>query len=94
MNKAPGGTSKRDGGKKPSSALNRGVASANQRSNQASPQEFVRGVVLELRRVTWPTRDEWVSATVLTVLLVVGIGLFTWICDQLFGLLFNWIHPV
>ena len=94
MNKASGGTQKRDGGKKPSSALNRSVTTANQRGNQTSPQEFVRGVVLELRRVTWPTRDEWVSATVLTVLLVVGIGLFTWICDQLFGLLFNLIHPV
>ncbi|HEY8314789.1 MAG TPA: preprotein translocase subunit SecE, partial [Candidatus Baltobacteraceae bacterium] len=67
MNKAPGGTQKRDGGKKPNAPA-RSVVSTNQRSNQ-SPQEFVRGVVLELRRVTWPTRDEWVSATVLTVLL-------------------------
>ncbi len=92
MNKASGGTKNRDGGKKPS-ALNRSAATANQRTNRVGPQEFVRGIVLELRRVTWPTRDEWVSATVLTVLLVVGIGLFTWLCDQLFTLLFSTIHP-
>ena len=58
-----------------------------------SPREFVRGVWLELRRVTWPTRDEWVSATVLTIVLVVVIGLFTFACDQLFGYIFGQIHP-
>jgi preprotein translocase SecE subunit len=56
--------------------------------------DFARGVITELRRVTWPTRDEWVSATVLTIALVVGIGLFTWALDQLFAWLFSMIHPV
>ena len=55
--------------------------------------DFVRGVIAEMRRVTWPTRDEWISATVLTIALVVVIGLFTFILDQLFGWLFNVIHP-
>jgi preprotein translocase subunit SecE len=58
-----------------------------------SAQEFVRGVWLELRRVTWPTREEWVSATVLTVVLVVAIGLFTFGADQLFGWIFSVVHP-
>lgn len=57
-------------------------------------QDFVRGVIAELRRVTWPTREEWVSATILTILLVVGIGLFTFVVDQLFGWVFSLIHPV
>ncbi len=56
--------------------------------------DFIRGVIAELRRVTWPTRDEWISATVLTIVLVVVIGLFTFILDQVFGWLFNVIHPV
>ncbi|HKU82130.1 MAG TPA: preprotein translocase subunit SecE [Candidatus Tumulicola sp.] len=56
-------------------------------------QDFVRGVIAELRRVTWPTRDEWISATLLTIALVVGIGLFTFALDQLFALLFSAIHP-
>ena len=55
--------------------------------------DFVRGVMAELRRVTWPTREEWISATVLTIVLVVVIGLFTFTLDQLFGWLFNVIHP-
>ena len=49
--------------------------------------------MMELRRVTWPTREEWVTATVLTIGLVVGIGLFTWALDQAFGFIMNWIHP-
>lgn len=57
-------------------------------------QDFVRGVIAELRRVTWPTREEWVSATILTIVLVVGIGLFTFVLDQFFGWLFTLIHPV
>jgi preprotein translocase subunit SecE len=51
-------------------------------AGQAASNEFVRGVLTELRRVTWPTRDEWVTATVLTIALVVGIGLFTWLLDN------------
>ena len=57
-------------------------------------QDFLRGVIAELRRVTWPTREEWISATILTIGLVVGIGLFTFVLDQLFGWLFSLIHPV
>ncbi len=55
--------------------------------------DFIRGVIAELRRVTWPTRDEWMSATILTVVLVVVIGLFTFCLDQIFGWLFTVIHP-
>ena len=70
-------------------SIGRGTATA---AGQNAGGDFVRGVITELRRVTWPTRDEWVSATVLTIGLVVGIGLFTWLLDQAFGALFQWIH--
>ena len=62
-------------------------------AGQINAQEFVRSVWLELRRVTWPTREEWISATVLTVVLVVAIGLFTYGADQLFGWVFSYVHP-
>ncbi|HEY1653810.1 MAG TPA: preprotein translocase subunit SecE [Candidatus Tumulicola sp.] len=57
-------------------------------------QDFVRGVIAELRRVTWPTREEWISATVLTIFLVLFIGLFTFVLDWIFGKLFTLIHPL
>ena len=61
-------------------------------AGQAASGEFVHGVMTELRRVTWPTRDEWVTATVLTIALVVGIGLFTWLLDNGVGRLIDVIH--
>ncbi len=62
-------------------------------ASSAVGQDFVRGVIAEMRRVTWPTQEEWVSATVLTLGLVVGIGLFTYLLDQGFGWFFSLLHP-
>ncbi|MDE2572497.1 MAG: preprotein translocase subunit SecE [bacterium] len=52
-------------------------------------KDFVRQLVAELKRVTWPTRDEWVSATVLVVALVVLVGFFTWLVDLGFEKIFT-----
>jgi preprotein translocase subunit SecE len=68
-----------------------GTTTAN-RQGVGNVQEFLRSVIAEMRRVTWPTREEWVSATVLAIVLVVGIGLFTYIVDFLFGKLFLLVH--
>ena len=56
---------------------------------QQNAERFFRDLVSEMRRVTWPTRPEWVSATVLTIGLVVVIGLYTYLADELFGFLFG-----
>ncbi len=52
-------------------------------------QEFVQGVISEMRRVTWPSREEWIAATLLTLALVIGVGLFTYVADWLFGWIFG-----
>ena len=68
-------------------------ATAAARAAQAQTGgDFVRGVITELRRVTWPTRNEWISATVLTLGLVIGLGFLTWLLDLGFTQLFNWLH--
>jgi len=59
------------------------------RPGQTRPQAFVRGVISEMRRVTWPSREEWIGATLLTLALVVGVGVFTYLCDLLFGWVFT-----
>ena len=45
-----------------------------------------------MRRVTWPSRQEWVSATVLTVTLVVVVAIFTYGVDLLFAQVFSLVH--
>ena len=91
INRPPGGTANRGGGNNKNGA-GRPTTTVTRRAGQ-SPQEFVRGVVLEMRRVTWPSREEWISATILTIVLVVSIGLFTYLVDQAFGWIFSQIHP-
>ena len=70
---------------RPQAGSKKNVPSArNLRSRQ-----FASSVVAELRRVTWPSRQEWVSATVLTIALVVVVGLFTAVVDKVVGYLFG-----
>jgi preprotein translocase subunit SecE len=58
-------------------------------ANARATQEFFGGIVSEMRRVTWPSREEWVAATILTVVLVVGVGVFTYLVDLAFGWIFS-----
>jgi preprotein translocase SecE subunit len=46
-------------------------------------------MVSEMKRVTWPSREEWVAATILTVVLVVGVGVFTYVVDLIFAEIFK-----
>ena len=70
---------------------NRPAATAVRARNSRATQDFFRGVIQEMRRVTWPTRDEWVAATILTVVLVVGVGIFTYVVDVVFGWIFSFL---
>lgn len=42
-----------------------------------SLQSGLRAIVSEMKRVTWPSRDEWISATVVTIGLVALVALWT-----------------
>jgi preprotein translocase subunit SecE len=64
-------------------------ANAQRAQNAQVTQDFIRGVISEMKRVTWPSRDEWVAATILTVALVVGVGVFTYVVDLAFGWIFT-----
>ena len=70
-------------------ATTAGRPAAQRAANTQATQDFVRGVIAEMKRVTWPTRDEWVAATILTVALVVGVGIFTYLVDLAFGWIFT-----
>jgi preprotein translocase SecE subunit len=69
-----------------------GGSSTSRAANTARTQEFFRGLVSEMRRVTWPTQQEWMAATILTISLVVGVGIYTWGVDEIFAKLFGLVH--
>jgi len=76
---------------KPAGASSRGTSDSTVRGLRF--QAFVQGLASEMRRVTWPTRQEWIAATVLTVGLVVCLGFYTYVIDSAFGFIFGLIHP-
>jgi preprotein translocase subunit SecE len=51
-------------------------------------REFLAGVREEMKKVTWPTRDELIKATrmivVLSIVLGVVIGLMDWLLQLIF----------
>ena len=77
---------------RPGTPPRRPATPGDRAARQRNAERFFRDLIAEMRRVTWPTRPEWVSATVLTIGLVVVIGLYTYLADQLFGYLFGLVH--
>jgi preprotein translocase subunit SecE len=65
------------------------VRTAERAANAARMQAFFRGLVSEMRRVTWPSRQEWIAATILTIGLVVSLALYTYVVDELLALIFG-----
>jgi len=59
----------------------------------ASPAKFVREVVAELKKTTWPTRTETIKLTVIVIAISVFVGAFVGLLDTTFlhiaGLLFR-----
>jgi preprotein translocase subunit SecE len=75
---------------RPGTPARRPAGSAGDRAaRQQTAERFIRDLISEMRRVTWPTRQEWVSATILTIALVIVIGMYTYLFDQFFGWVFG-----
>lgn len=49
-----------------------------------APGRFVKEVVAELKKVTWPTREETIKLTVVVIVISVLVGAFIGGLDSLF----------
>jgi preprotein translocase SecE subunit len=73
-----GGRVPQDGQKPPPKKEKTPEARAEERERRVrSVQTFFRSIVSEMKRVTWPSREEWVSATLVTVGLVLVVAAWT-----------------
>ena len=81
----PGGKTP-DGGKIPPKKAPDARVEERERRFRALQSGF-RSIWSEMKRVTWPTREEWVSATLVTIGLVVVVALWT----QAVGYLAMWV---
>jgi preprotein translocase subunit SecE len=55
-----------------------------QRGRLAASSDFVRGVRNELRRVSWPNRDQLRQSTAVVLIIVVVLGLYVAAWDFVF----------
>lgn len=53
---------------------------------------YLKGVNSELKRVTWPTRQELRYNTIVVVVVVMGISLYMWLVDQALIVIFRFLH--
>jgi len=49
-----------------------------------STREFFRDVSSEMKKVTWPTRNEVVGTTAVVIVATLVFALFLWGCDVVF----------
>lgn len=52
---------------------------------------FFKEVKIEMGKVSWPTKDELISSTILVITSMVLFGIIIWICDFIFMRAINFI---
>ena len=57
----------------------------------SNPLSFVKGTIEELKKVTWPTRKEALSNTVVVLIAVVFCAALIWVFDTIFSIAFRFI---
>ena len=56
-----------------------------QTAKGASIADVVRGALVELRKVVWPTRQETNQTTLIVLAVVIVAAIILWLLDTLFG---------
>lgn len=77
-------------GKRKGSTATKKAGGSQQKKRQpvgriARLQEFVRGVRSELRKVSWPNRDQLRQSTLVVVIIVITLGVYVAAWDFVFG---------
>lgn len=50
-----------------------------------STKEFFRDTASEMKKVTWPSRNEVVGTTAVVIVATLVFAVYLWGCDELFG---------
>ena len=54
-------------------------------------KNFLHEVVVETKKVSWPSRDEVVATTVVVIAASFIFGIFLYLCDLAFFKLVDWV---
>ena len=64
---------------------------AEKAKKQNAIQRYFSETAGELRKVSWPTRQEAVQLTILVLVVMVFMGLFLGLMDLIAGHVLNWV---
>ncbi len=78
-----------DGSQAAPSRERKAAASQGVKSERAKPAQFVREVRAELRKVTWPTRDEVIRLSIVVLIALVVMIALVFGLDTLFAEFFR-----
>ena len=53
--------------------------------------DFISGTKVELKKVTWPTKQELIANTVVVLVAVFLCAVLIWVIDSIFSILFRMI---
>jgi len=53
--------------------------------------KFLGEVKLEMSRVVWPKKDEFIGSTIVVVFLVTVLSIYLWVVDKGFDLLMKYL---
>lgn len=80
-----------DGSQAAPSRERKAAAAQGVRSERTKPAQFVREVRAELRKVTWPTRDEVIRLSIVVLVTLVVFTALVFGLDTLFAEFFRWL---
>ncbi len=57
----------------------------------SSTKDFWQDTSSEMKKVTWPARQEVVNTTLVVIVTTIVFAVFLWVCDQGFGAGILWL---
>lgn len=54
--------------------------------------KYLKSVQTELKRVTWPTKQELKTSTIIVLVTLIAVTGYLWVCDTFFTHLFTFIR--
>ena len=71
-----------------------GTASSSDRLFMTWIREYIENVVAEMEKVNWPSRDELISSTLVTIVATMIISGFIFLADQVIQRLLETLYRV
>lgn len=57
-------------------------------------KKYLQGVKVEFKRITWPSKQELKSSTIIVLFTLAAVTTFLWLCNTLFTTVFEYFRQI